>query len=280
VATDVADGRRFHGGLIQTINTHICENLRHLWTVLSTLHIERGLRPETSSCTLNGAYRIESTYRDHSLSVAAKRSRPAKRRDDSIGQPANPAAPPRIIGGKLRGRKLSYAVDSRTRPMKERVREAVFNLLGPGVAGKHAIDLFAGTGALGFEAISRSAASATFVERHFPTANVIKRNAEALGVLDQCSILPANTLLWSKRLPELPSIPWVVFCSPPYELYVSQTAEMLALIEQLLRHAPAESMFAVEADERFDFALLPDADRWDVRAYPPAVVGVLRMGSA
>jgi 16S rRNA (guanine966-N2)-methyltransferase len=164
--------------------------------------------------------------------------------------------------------------------MKERVREALFNLLGPAVAGKHAIDLFAGTGALGFEAISRGAASATFVERHFPTAAAIKQNAEALGVLEQCTVLPANTLLWPKRLPELPSSPWVVFCSPPYELYVSQAAEMLALIEQLLRHAPAESMFAVEADERFDFASLPAAERWDVRAYPPAVLGILRVRSS
>jgi len=205
-------------------------------------------------------------------SVAAKRSRPLKPHEDA----SEPTAPPRIIGGKLRHRRLAYNIDARTRPMKDRTREAVFNLLGPAVAGKHAIDLFAGTGALGFEAISRGAASATFVERHFPTAAAIKKNAEALGVLDQCTVLPANTLLWSKRLPELPSIAWVVFCSPPYELYVSQTAEMLALIEQLLNHAPPESMFAVEADERFDFSSLPDASRWDVRTYPPAVVGILR----
>jgi 16S rRNA (guanine966-N2)-methyltransferase len=164
--------------------------------------------------------------------------------------------------------------------MKERVREAVFNLLGPAVAGKHAIDLFAGTGALGFEAISRGAASATLVERHFPTAAVIEKNAQALGIADRCTVLPANTLLWAKRLPDLPATPWVVFCSPPYELYVSHTAEMLALIEQLLRHAPPASMFAVEADERFDFGQLPRADEWDVREYPPAVVGILRMGNA
>ena len=163
--------------------------------------------------------------------------------------------------------------------MKERVREAVFNLLGPAVEGKHAIDLFAGTGALGFEALSRKAASATFVERHFPTAAVIKKNAEALGVADRCTVLPANTLLWAKRLPELPATPWVVFCSPPYELYVSNTDELLALIEQLQSHAPADSMFAVEADERFDFSLLPSADDWDVREYPPAVVGILRLSN-
>jgi 16S rRNA (guanine966-N2)-methyltransferase len=169
-------------------------------------------------------------------------------------------------------------VDPRTRPMKERVREAVFNLLGPAVEGKHAIDLFAGTGALGFEALSRGADSATFVERHFPTAAAIRKNAESLEVTDRCTVLPANTLLWARRLPELPTIPWVVFCSPPYELYVSHTRDMLALVEQLERHAPQGSLFAVEADERFDFGLLPRADRWDVRAYPPAVVGIFRIG--
>ncbi len=161
--------------------------------------------------------------------------------------------------------------------MKERVREALFNLLGPGIEAKHAIDLFAGTGALGFEALSRGAATATFVERHFPTAAMIRKNAQALGVADRCSVLPANTLLWARRLPDLPAIPWIVFCSPPYELYVSNTGEMLALIEQILRNAPADSMFAVEADERFDFSLLPLAGDWDVREYPPAVVGILRL---
>ena len=224
--------------------------------------------------TLNASGEF-AAHRNPQEKAVAKRS-PSRKRHDDKRPSHDAAAPPRIIGGKLRGRKLLYAVDPRTRPMKERVREAVFNLLGPAVAGKHAIDLFAGTGALGFEALSRGAASATFVERHFPTASTIKQNAEALEVSERCAVLPANTLLWSKRLPELPSIPWVVFCSPPYELYVLQTAEMLALIEQLLRHAPAESQFAVEADERFDFGLLPQADRWDVREYWPAVVGILR----
>jgi 16S rRNA (guanine966-N2)-methyltransferase len=212
------------------------------------------------------------------LFVPAKKPSRRSRRDESP-EITDAAAPPRIIGGKLRGRKLTYLVDPRTRPMKERVREAVFNLLGPQVAGKHAIDLFAGTGALGFEALSRGAVGATFVERHFPTASAIRKNAAALGVAEQCTVLPANTLLWAKRLPELPPIPWVVFCSPPYELYASHTAEMLALIGELLTHAPNGSLFAVEADERFDFGLLPDAASWDVREYPPAIVGILRMRS-
>ena len=63
----------------------------------------------------------------------------------------------RIIGGRLRGSVIEYHGDPRTRPMKDRVREAAFNLIGPQVVGTFAIDLFAGTGALAFEALSRGA---------------------------------------------------------------------------------------------------------------------------
>ena len=66
------------------------------------------------------------------------------------------------------------------------------------------------------------------------------------------------------------------FCSPPYDFYVQRMDDMLPLIEYLLAAAPLESLFVVEADERFSFALLPDAERWEVRAYPPAIVGILR----
>ncbi len=203
----------------------------------------------------------------------------AKRRRGSATENAareatGPAAPPRIVGGTLRGRKLLYAVDARTRAMKDRVREAVFNLLGPAVKDKHAIDLFAGTGALAFEAISRGASDATLVEHHFPTARRIEENAKALGISAQCQVLPANVLLWSKRLPPLPERPWVVFCSPPWDFFVERTEAVMALVERLMKAAPVDSLFAVEADERFDFGQLPRADEWDVRTYPPAVVGV------
>jgi len=187
-------------------------------------------------------------------------------------------SPPRIIGGTLRGRKLIYTGDPRTRPMKDRVREAVFNRLGTSVRRKQAIDLFAGTGALGLEAISRGAAAAVSVERHFPTADLIRQNATALGIEKQCTIMPANTLLWSKRWPQLPSEPWVVFCSPPYDFYVDHLEEMLTLISGLMERARADSIFCVEADGRFDFAQLPHHNLWDVREYLPAVVGIWQKG--
>jgi 16S rRNA (guanine966-N2)-methyltransferase len=191
----------------------------------------------------------------------------------------------RIIGGKFRGSKLRYHGDPLTRPMKHRVREAIFNLVGMESKGRHAIDLFAGTGALGLEAISRGASSATFIEKHVPTSRVIQENITALDVEDRTTLLTTSAFLWSKR--DLPNsefgMPWLIFCSPPYAFYVERSVDMLELIGTVLDHAPEGSSMVVEADERFDFELLPGnvaAERhdegWDVRTYSPAVVGVWR----
>jgi 16S rRNA (guanine966-N2)-methyltransferase len=224
-------------------------------------------------------------------------AKPKRRQADELAQ----AVDLRIIAGRLRGRKLKYepfriGEDPVTRPMKHRVRESIFNLVSQGSEGRHAIDLFAGTGALGLEALSRGAVHATFIERHVPTARVIEENIKALGLEDQSTLLTTSAFLWAKR--ELKNaeggmrkaegtgagaddsafsiqhsaIPWLVFCSPPYAFYVDRQEEMLELIKGVMDHAPPDSLFVVEADERFDFELLPG--EWDVRTYAPAVVGV------
>lgn len=182
----------------------------------------------------------------------------------------------RIIGGTFRGRKLRYSGDPAVRPMKDRVREAVFNLLGPSVRDKHAVDLFAGTGALGLEAISRGAAKATFIEQHVPTARVLAENIETLGAAAQAELVVVNVFLKALWQDRLGAVPWLVFCSPPYAYYVDRRQEMLDLLGGLIHEAPEESVFVVESDERFDFALLPQPDDWAVRKYPPAVIGIYR----
>jgi 16S rRNA (guanine966-N2)-methyltransferase len=182
----------------------------------------------------------------------------------------------RIVGGTYRGRRLNYSGDIRTRPMKDRLREAVFNLIGPSIVGKHALDLFAGTGALGLEALSRGADRATMIEQHNPTAGIIRENVALLGADQRAEVVVGNVFIWFRRKPTLGDKPWVVFCSPPYEFYVSRTDEMMELLLGLIDAAPAQSVFMVEADERFDFTTLPEPQAWDVRTYPPAVVGIFR----
>ena len=94
----------------------------------------------------------------------------------------------RIIGGQFRGRRLRYHGDPVVRPMKHRTREAIFNLVTTDAVGRHVIDLFAGTGALGLEALSRGAASATFIEKHVPSARVIEENIRTLDVADRSNL--------------------------------------------------------------------------------------------
>ena len=193
----------------------------------------------------------------------------------------------RIIGGEFRGRRLRYHGDPVVRPMKHRTREAIFNLVGTECRGRHAIDLFAGTGALGLEAISRGAA-ATLIERHVPTARVVRENIASLGVEDRTTLLVTSTFLWAKR--DLPAadaappadVPWVVFCSPPYAFFVDQLAAMADLVGRIIEHAPVGSTLVVEGDDRLDLERLQPAasDRaplaWDVRHYAPAVIGIWR----
>jgi 16S rRNA (guanine966-N2)-methyltransferase len=180
----------------------------------------------------------------------------------------------RIIGGDLRGRKLQYSGDLRTRPMKDRVREAIFNLLGTSVEGTLAIDLFAGTGALGLEAISRGADSAIFIERHWPTAKLIEQNAASIGIRDRVKVDFGDAFMWSANFQPPPDARLTVFCSPPFDFYEERREAMLALISRWVELCQSGGQVVVEADERFDFATLPQPDAWDIRSYLPAVVGI------
>ncbi|MBN1590184.1 MAG: 16S rRNA (guanine(966)-N(2))-methyltransferase RsmD [Pirellulales bacterium] len=199
---------------------------------------------------------------------SAKSARSPKTRSTPVGL--------RIIGGTFRGRKLQYAGERCVRPMKDRVREAVFNLVGPSIKGKHAVDLFAGTGAIGLEAISRGATSATFIECHYPTVRTLSENIATLAVESRCEVIVADTFVWLRQAPRLVLQPWVVFISPPYEFYVSRTEAMLGLVDTIYGMAPPESVLMVESDQRFDASLLSEPERWDIRDYPPARVGIRR----
>ena len=183
----------------------------------------------------------------------------------------------RIVGGNLRGRKLQYSGDPRIRPMKDRTREAVFNLIGPVPKATHAVDLFAGTGALGIEAISRGAASATLIEIHEPTRRVISENVANLGLISETQVVGADVFRWSLEASHLPDAPWLVFCCPPYRLFEDRRDDLIAMLDRLIRRAQPDSTIVVESDQKFDPVELPDAESWRTREYAPARVAVLHI---
>ena len=106
----------------------------------------------------------------------------------------------RIIAGKYRSRILKSLKGLALRPTSDRLRETLFNVLGPGVVGSRFLDIFAGTGAVGIEALSRSAADVTFIENHAPAAKLIRQNLDSLKITTGYTILAADALTALQKL--------------------------------------------------------------------------------
>src|ERR671920_1378901 len=121
----------------------------------------------------------------------------------------------RIVAGKFAGRDLTSPNDFRVRPTAEHVRAALLDMLAPDVPGARVLDLFAGTGALGLEAISRGAKSADFVETRPASLHALKANVIALRARDRTRIFKRDALPFAAAL--TPDAYDVAFVDPPYE---------------------------------------------------------------
>lgn len=139
----------------------------------------------------------------------------------------------RVIGGRLRGRSLSAPPGTATRPTSDRVREALFNILSHGIdgfdiEGTRVLDLFAGTGALGVEALSRGAAFCLFVEDHADARGVIRDNIEALNLTGVSKLWRRDATKLGRAAPMQPF--QLAFADPPYGKGLGEMA-LLALDE-------------------------------------------------
>lgn len=169
----------------------------------------------------------------------------------------------RIIGGKLRRRKLfSPSEKSPARPMPDVVKEAVFNLLRGHTEGQAVLDLFAGSGAIGLEAVSRGAARCVMVERDRATLAVLRRNIEELGVGERAEGVSADAL-GPAVVARCPRPVHLIFCDPPYAM-VRDTQQWPRVKSQLERLIPLldDEGFAVLRTPR-PFLHERDPDRED-----------------
>lgn len=121
---------------------------------------------------------------------------------------------PRIIAGRFKGRVLDAPRGDETRPTSDRVKESLFSILGADLSDLYVIDIFAGTGSLGLEALSRGAKHAVLVEKEPAPLKSIRNNVDALGVRDQVTIIALNAM---RVVPSLPKAD-LVFADPPYAL--------------------------------------------------------------
>jgi 16S rRNA (guanine966-N2)-methyltransferase len=163
----------------------------------------------------------------------------------------------RIVGGTLGGRVIRAPSGAATRPTSEKVREAVFNIL-PDVAGAEVLDLFAGSGALGIEALSRGAAHVTFVEQAKPALAVLRANLAALGVEDRATIAVGDAVAFAARRG---GHAWrLVLVDPPYRSDLAVRAvgalgdlapDAVVVIEHDRRHVPPDALGSLlRTDER------------------------------
>jgi 16S rRNA (guanine966-N2)-methyltransferase len=129
----------------------------------------------------------------------------------------------RIIAGEWRGRRMAVAENTSVRPTPDRVRETLFNWLRDDIAGARCLDLYAGTGALGFESLSRGAAEAWFVERDPVLIDALRKQADAFGVSPRIIRQDAASLLRGAA----PQRFDIVFLDPPYAEPVEPLLELL-----------------------------------------------------
>jgi 16S rRNA (guanine966-N2)-methyltransferase len=147
----------------------------------------------------------------------------------------------RVVAGEFRGRRLAAPRGVRTRPTADRVREALFSMLGD-VSGARVLDLYAGSGALGIEALSRGAESAVFVERDPRSVATIERNLESLGLEQE--VVRQDAVRFLARTEGMFDL---VFCDPPYD-----SASRLAgpLTEHLPDVTSEDARIVTESDKR------------------------------
>jgi 16S rRNA (guanine966-N2)-methyltransferase len=126
----------------------------------------------------------------------------------------------RVIAGTYRSRLLKSLKGNALRPTSDRLRETLFNILGSAVEKSRFLDIFAGTGAVGIEALSRGAAQAVFIENHPPAAALIRRNLESLGIGSSAVVLPLDAVRGLEKLAlrhKSTDPPFdFVFLDPPY----------------------------------------------------------------
>jgi 16S rRNA (guanine966-N2)-methyltransferase len=157
----------------------------------------------------------------------------------------------RIVAGTFRGRRLAVPADPRVRPTADRVREAWMSILGDALAGARVLDLYAGSGALGLEALSRGAAAATFVELNPPSLRALRENIAALDAGAVTTVHRADALRFADRL--APHSFDVAFADPPY------TIDAAARLVALFRRVPFARILSVE--HRADVVLAGDDTR-------------------
>lgn len=172
----------------------------------------------------------------------------------------------RIVAGDLKGRRVACRVTPDLRPTPLMVRQALFSILGNAVPDRPFIDVFAGTGVFGLEAISRGASQAVFIERDFKLAQQIDDNLTAFQMQERGRVLRADAYRWVERWQPPADVPVNIFVSPPFPDLARKVEEFARLVQALRDRAPAGSVITLQLELGYPPDALPMPD-WECRTY-------------
>ncbi len=156
----------------------------------------------------------------------------------------------RVIAGKYRSRRLLAPEGMQTRPTSDRLRETLFNVVTPSVAGSVWLDLFAGSGAIGIEALSRGARSVHFVEANSRAARTIRENLSSLGIDEGFEVIEREVATALRMLDSQAVVCDFCFLDPPYRK-MGDYQQVLGFLSQSRLLRP-ESLVIAEHDKHFD----------------------------
>lgn len=180
----------------------------------------------------------------------------------------------RVIAGEHRGRRLRTVAGPALRPTLDRVREAIFSILGDEVPGARVVDLFAGTGALGIEALSRGAAFSTFVDRDAHALGVLRENLAELRIASRAAVVRGDLPADLKRVLSAHGPFDIILADPPYRTSLARDTLAVLLTEPWF---PGWRCVVVETERGEDLAAsAPASVEADRRVYGDTAVLILR----
>lgn len=185
----------------------------------------------------------------------------------------------RIIAGEFRGRRLRDPEGDTTRPITDRAKQSLFDILAADIAGSVVYDCFAGTGSLGLESLSRGARQATFFERDRSALRRLRQNIAVLGVSRRATVIAGDVAqsLAALPAPPLDARPRIVFFDPPYRLLRDSPVVLQSLARRLAEDhlLPGAGVLVFRHDDADDLPL-PPLFEFDRRRYGSMRIELLR----
>jgi 16S rRNA (guanine966-N2)-methyltransferase len=185
----------------------------------------------------------------------------------------------RIIAGQFRSRVILPPEDDRTtRPITDRVKQSLFDIVTPLLEDAIVYDCFAGTGSMGLESLSRGAKRALFFEADRSALTRLKKNIATLKVESTSTVIPGDLFKYFQTTPAPAEPAKIIFLDPPYRFLNEQPQRLQQLAEKLRDHLAPDGLviFRHDAADRLD---LPALDRADVRTYGGMEIELLRRGA-